>query len=252
VTDYRIWPATNGPNADNADNAINLGIQFSVSAQAWVIALRYYRGTTNVNPDDLRLWQVDSAVSGTSLANVVPPAAGASIGWQEVALATPVELTPGQVYKTVGHMPTHYVATPNYWTSGAGSAGITNGILTAQSNAASTGGQGTFTYNASPVFPTSTFNGGNYWIDVVVTDVDPAGPIVVDVGQALELSSAQLVTPAHTGLLDQALEIATGGVVVTGTNVETALRVRASGTEPTRVTQGTEPRNRVSGNEVGD
>lgn len=55
MTDYRIWPATNGPGADNADNAINLGIQFSVSAQAWVTAIRYYRGTTNVNPDDLRL-----------------------------------------------------------------------------------------------------------------------------------------------------------------------------------------------------
>lgn len=250
MTDYRIWPATNGPGADNADNAINLGTQFSVSAQGWVIAIRYYRSTANINPDDLRLWQVDSAVVGTSLASVVPPAAG-STGWQEVALATPIELTPAQVYKVVAHMPTHFVVTPNYWTIGAGSAGITNGILTAQSHAASTGGQGTFTYNASPVFPTSTFNGGNYWVDVVVTDVDPAGPIIVDVGQALELDTAHDVTAAHVVELGQALELNTGGIVVTGSVSETTLRVRVSGTEPSRSAQGTEPPYRISGSEVG-
>ena len=191
-------------------------------------------------------------MSGTSLASVVPPAAGAATGWQEVALATPFELTPAQVYKVVAHMPTHYVATPNYWTVGAGGSGITNGILTAQSNAASTGGQGTFTYNAGPVFPTSTFNGGNYWVDVVVTDVDPAGPIIVDVGQALELSTAHDVVTAHVVELGQALELNTGGVVVTGTVSETTLRVRVSGTEPTRFARGTEPPYQVSGNEVGE
>lgn len=250
MTDYSIWPATNGPLADNPDSAINLGTQFSVSAQAWVTAIRYFRGTTNVNPDDVRLWQVDSASAGTSLASATPPAAG-STGWQDIALATPVELTPGQVYKVAAHMPTHYVATPNYWTVGAGGSGITNGILTAQSNAASTGGQGTFRVGAAGLFPNSTFNGGNYWIDVIVTDVDPSGAVVVDVAQALESDSAHAISPAHVVLVEQAREVDTGDIMTPGSDAETDLRVRVDGTEPTRFVQGTEPRRQVSGNEVG-
>lgn len=232
MTDYSIWPATDGPFADNADAAVSLGIQFSVSAQAWVTALRYWRGTANVNPDDLRLWRADSGITGTSLASVVPPAAG-TIGWQTVALAAPVELTPGQIYKTAAHFPTHYCSTGAYWTSGPGGAGITNGILTAQSDAGALAGQGTFGYDPSPVFPDGTFGGGNYWVDVVVTDTDPAGANTVDVEQALELDTggeimpvrvvelglaaeldtAQQVTPVRVLDVGQALQTDTAGVV---------------------------------------
>lgn len=251
MTDYVIWPVTNGPFADNADSAINLGTQFSVSSQAWVTAIRYFRGTTNVNPTELRLWRVDSASTGTSLSNVTPPAAG-STGWQSVALPTPIELTPSQVYKVAAHMPTHYVATPNYWTIGAGSSSITNGILTAQSNAASTGGQGTFRVGAAGLFPNSTFNGGNYWIDVVVTDVDPGGTtVIVDVTQAAENDSAHAVAAVYVVAVGQASELDSGHVVTPAAAVETTLRVRASGLEPTRVAQGNEPRHQVSGSEVG-
>lgn len=217
MTIQRIWPVALGPNADNADAAVNLGVQFTVSVQAWVTALRYYRGTANVNPDDLRLWQVNAPGAGTSLASVIPPAAG-SLGWQEVTLSLPVELTPGQVYKTAAHMPTHYCATPNYWTTGPGGTGITNGFLTAQSSAGSLGGQATFRYGVIGLFPDSTFNGGNYWIDVVVTDVNPSG-----------------VPPT------------TLRIRVSGTEPPRLGR----GNEPSRAISGTEPTRQTSGKEVG-
>jgi hypothetical protein len=251
VTDYSIWPATNGPLADNADVAINLGTQFSVSSQAWVTAVRYFRGTVNVNPDDLRLWRVDSASTGTSLANVVPPAAVAT-GWQSVALLTPIELIPGQVYKVAAHMPTHYVATPNYWTVGGGGAGITNGVLIAQSSAASTGGQGTFRVGAAGLFPNSTFNGGNYWIDVVVTDVNPGGStVVVNVTQAVENGSAHTIAPVHVVAVGQAREADSGDVITPGSAAETELRVRVRGYEPSHSARGAEPQRRVTGVEEG-
>lgn len=248
MTTYSIWPATDGPFTSSADDPVNLGHQFSVSAQAWVIGLRYFRGATNVNPDELRLWRADSSAAGTSLSFVVPPAAS-TLGWQNVLLATPVELTPAQIYKTVGHFPDHYVATSAYWTTGDGASGIVNGILTAQSNAAALGGQGTFRYGAAGQYPDGTFNGGGYWVDVVVTDVDPSG--AVDVGQALELNSAQVITPVHVVDVGQALELDSAGVITAGSAPETSLRARVSGTEPTRFARGTEPIRQVSGREVG-
>lgn len=207
MTEYSIWPSTDGPFSDNADAPVSLGMQFSASAQAWVTALRYWRGTANVNPDDLRLWRVDTGTTGTSMASVTPPAAG-TIGWQTVPLATPFELTPGQVYKVATHYPDHYCATGSFWTSGPGAAGITNGILTAQSDAASAGGQCTFAYDPAPLFPDNG-TGGNYWSDVVVTDTDPAGATIVDVEQALEDDTAGQITPVRAVQLGPAAELDT-------------------------------------------
>lgn len=172
---YRIWPATNGPDEAVSDNAVNLGTQFTVSQPAWVTALRYYRGTTAVNPDELRLWRIESSSSATSLTTITPPAAS-TLGWQDVPLETPVRLTAGQDYKTAGHFPSDYVATGGYWASGPGANGITNGILTAPGTVASLYGQGTFRYGVGGLYPTGSFNGGNYWLDVVVVDVDPNPP----------------------------------------------------------------------------
>jgi hypothetical protein len=208
VTDYSIW-TTDGPFTSSADDPVNLGTQFSVSTQAWVIGLRYFRGATNVNPDELRLWRADSAAAGTSLASVIPPAA-VTLGWQVVPLGAPVELTPGQIYKSVGHFPDHYVATSGYWTSGDGAAGLTNGILTAQNNDNALGGQGTFKYGAGNQFPDGTFNGGGYWVDVLVTDVDPSGGIIVVLDLAVETSTAHAGAPAHAVPLALATELDSG------------------------------------------
>ncbi|MBO0838672.1 MAG: DUF4082 domain-containing protein, partial [Actinobacteria bacterium] len=36
-------------------------------------------------------------------------------------------------------------------------------------DSASAGGNGVFAYGAGPTFPSSSFNGTNYWVDVVFT-----------------------------------------------------------------------------------
>ncbi|MFJ5984311.1 DUF4082 domain-containing protein [Lentzea sp. NPDC092896] len=216
MTNYSIWPATDGPFSSSADDPVNLGIQFSVDSQAWIVGLRYFRGATDVNPDELRLWRADSPSVGTSLAAVTPPAAG-TLGWQTVLLAEPVELTPSQIYKTVGHFPDHYVASAGYWTSGDGAAGITNGILTAQNNDGSLGGQGTFKYGAS-AYPDGTFNGGNYWVDVVVTDVDPSGGSEVT-GTGVALLGALAAAASGVRSVSGAGVVTFGGLSATASGV---------------------------------
>lgn len=172
MADYSIWPTTDGPLSSFDDGiALNVGTELYVSTTGWVTHLRWWRGTASVNPDSLRLYRVDSSSSGTVLAEVVSPSAS-GIGWQLTAI-TPVQLTAGVRYKAAMHAPNHYVATGGYWNGGPGTGGITNGILTAPDTAnADGGGQGTFK-TGSTAFPDGSFNGGNYWVDVVVTDVDP-------------------------------------------------------------------------------
>ena len=81
MTNYSIWPATDGPLSSFDDgSAINVGTEFFVSTTAWVTHLRWFRGTTSVNADNLRLYRVDSPSSGTVLAEVTSPAAS-GVGW---------------------------------------------------------------------------------------------------------------------------------------------------------------------------
>lgn len=233
MTDYSIFTA-DGPFTSSADDPVNLGHQFSVDTQGWVIGLRYFRGAVNVNPDELRLWRADSSAAGTSLASVTPPAAS-TLGWQTVMLAVPVEITAGQIYKTVGHFPDHYVATSGFWTSGDGAAGIVNGILTGQNNDNSLGGQGTFKYGAENQYPDGTFNGGGYWVDVLVTDVDPSGGIVVVLDLAVETDSAHVGAPVHVVPLALASELDSGQQLVVAKAVPLAQAVETDSGLPVGV-----------------
>lgn len=220
MTDYSIWPATDGPFSSFDDGvALNVGTEFFVSTTAWVTHLRWWRGTTSVNADNLRLYRVDSSSSGTVLAEVTSPSASGT-GWQSSAI-TPVQLTTGVRYKVVAHMPTQYVASGGYWTTGGpGESGIVQGILTApNTGSADGGGQGTFKTGAV-AYPDGSFNGGNYWVDIVLTDVDPAGGITVQLDLAVETDSAHAGAPAHVVPLDLAAELDSGlPVAVTKTVV---------------------------------
>jgi hypothetical protein len=237
VTDYSIWPATDGPFSSFDDGvALNVGTEFYVSTTAWVTHLRWWRGTTNVNADNLRLYRVDSSSAGTVLAEVTSPAASGT-GWQSSAI-TPVQLTVGVRYKVVAHMPTHYVASGGYWTTGGpGESGVVQGILTApNTGAADGGGQGTFKTGAV-AYPDGSFNGGNYWVDIVLTDVDPAGGIVVTLDLAVESDTAHAGEPVHVVPLALATELDTSHQLVVAKAVPLAQAVENDTGLPGSVTK---------------
>lgn len=174
MTEYRIWPSTNGPNTDAADNAAySMGMAFSVSQNAWVTKIHYYRGNTNVTAATTGgIFDVSTTtlVSGSTVTFSDP---GTTTGWITASLSTPLAITSGKTYKVVVQFPNNYSATSNYWSSGAGVGGITNGILTAPDASTAPGGQDTYTASATLAYPNTTFSGGNYWVDVTVTDTDP-------------------------------------------------------------------------------
>lgn len=174
---YRLWPATNGPGVATSDTEnYTLGVEFYVTSAAQFTGWRFWCNTASTVT--FSLYQVDSATTGTLVGQVSNVSLAAPLGeWKYQALAMPVNLTINQRYRAVITSSTDnfYSATGAYWTSGAGSAGITNGILVAPNTSDTTGAdQGSFIVGASPTFPTSGFNGSNYWIDPEVSDTETA------------------------------------------------------------------------------
>lgn len=187
---YRLWPATNGPATPDTDPTdYTLGVEFEVTSAADLIAYYFWHASgQGGGTKDFRTWSVTtattgSAVSGTDASN----GAWTAGAWNRVPLASPVALTPTQRYRagiafTVAN---GYSSTANYWSSGAGSAGITNGPLYAPNNADSVGArQSPYVDVGTPTYPSLTFNASNYWLDVEVDDgVEPDPgviPLVVE------------------------------------------------------------------------
>jgi hypothetical protein len=153
-----FFTASNTPvlAALNDGQQLELGVKFTSSVAGQVTALKFYRSASDTGPDLVDLWNA----SGTKLASATFTNATAS-GWQTVALATPVAITPNTTYVASYHTTGAYVATGAYF-----NADVTSGVLTAPS----AGGNGVYAYggtSSAGLFPSSTFNATNYFADVV-------------------------------------------------------------------------------------
>lgn len=182
MTTYRLWPATSGPANGTADaTAYTLGVEFEISAPAELAGYFVWTASDqDTGARSFRLYSVDaggltgSAVAGSDVTSGVLTAGQ----WNYVPLAAPIALTAGQRYRACQLVPAvavPYSSTGLYWSTGPGSAGITNGILTAPRRADAEGLlQGQFNVGAVMTFPANEFNATNYWVDVLVDD--GAGP----------------------------------------------------------------------------
>lgn len=176
MTDYRGWPATNGPAAVNAGAQATRGLEFYVTSSAWLTALHLYKGGTNgTGTVRGRLYTVNSGgTSGTAVTGTDVTFTGFGNGWNTATLPNAVALSPNQRYRAAILSQTWESETQGYFTTGAGSAGITNGPLVIPNRANSTGTrQGSYNIATTLGFPGSDPIGAYYWVDVTVTDVDP-------------------------------------------------------------------------------
>jgi hypothetical protein len=149
-----IWQnAAPSGAVDAADtSAVNLGVQFQASSSGFIGGVRLYKESDNTGTHTGSLW----TASGTLLATGTFTNETAS-GWQELDFSSPVAITAGTTYVASYHTNTgHYAVTSNGLASP-----VTNGPLTALS------GGGVYAYGSGNVFPTTSFNASNYWVDVV-------------------------------------------------------------------------------------
>ena len=234
---YRIWPSTDGSAFAAEDDPVNLGTEFFVTQQAWVTAMHIWRFDSTMSGTVRgRIWIASGGSEGQPLAGTDVTFNIGGTGWLTADLEEPVELTPIVRYRASMHCSSGYTGTGSYWTSGPGSSGITNGIITAPASGPGgdqSGTQGSFAYAADYSYPNSTFQGGNYWVDVTVSDVFPA-PVggnlsISDTARAnmiaaLGLSDAQARVLSNVDLMR--LVIAAGGLgLVTVTSATAAVHL---------------------------
>jgi hypothetical protein len=138
-------------------SAVELGVKFQSSVPGKITAIRFYKGPQNTGTHTAHLWNA----TGTSLGTATFSGETAS-GWQQVNLATPVTITPNTVYVASYHTAQgFYSGDTNYFANAH-----VNGVLIAPATAGVAGGNGVYVYGNS-AFPKSTYQGSNYWVDVL-------------------------------------------------------------------------------------
>lgn len=158
-----------------------MGMQFVLSANAALTGVWWYAHTGGTQmPIGTAIMRVsDHVILASHMPGSSPPVWSGAVGsgqWVKDPYDGSVTLLAGVAYKVVilggGGSGNWYTFYTNYWDGvGPGASGVTNGIITAPNNAGADGGQDT--YNPAPgglmLYPATSFNSSNYWMDVEVS-----------------------------------------------------------------------------------
>ena len=147
-------------------------MKFRTSQAGYITGLRYYKPSATSGTHVGSLW----TSAGTKLASVTFTGESAS-GWQQATFASPVAVQANTTYVASYFTPSRYAVSSGYF-----STATTRWPLTALANGTD-GGNGLYRYaSTAGVFPTSSYNNENYWVDVVFQETaqDTTAPSVVD------------------------------------------------------------------------
>lgn len=185
-----IWQPSVAPGLidSNDTTPVELGVKFRADAAGSIIALRFYKASTNGGTHIGHLW----SSSGALLASATFSNETGS-GWQQVAFSTPVQISANTTYIASYYAPSgHYSADTNYFAT----AGTDSPPLHALVNGAD-GPNGVYLYTSSQSggFPNSTYSSTNYWVDVVyaaaqAVSVSISGTIANGAGATVTLNGA--------------------------------------------------------------
>ncbi|WP_437307761.1 DUF4082 domain-containing protein [Sorangium sp. So ce388] len=212
-----LWSDADVPAilADSDTQAVELGVKFRASVAGQITGVRFYKSSSNTGTHTGRLW----SAAGQALASVTFTNESAS-GWQVARFDAPVPIQANQTYVVSYHAPNgRYSASNSYFSS----AGRASGPLYAFRDGES-GGNGVYKYGASG-FPTSTWRGSNYWVDVLFQSSSEATPPAVAISSpaanATLTGTAQVTGTAsdNAGLSKVELQVDAGSfTTVTGTS----------------------------------
>ncbi len=158
-----IWAsnATPANPSNNDSDAVEVGVKFTAEMDGQITGVRFYKGAGNTGTHVGNLW----SATGTPLATGTFVNETAS-GWQTLQFTTPVNVIAGQVYVASYLAPNgHYAGDGGYFNAGA----VDNPPLHALVNGGPAGANGVYRYGTASGFPTASFNGANYWVDVLFT-----------------------------------------------------------------------------------
>jgi Domain of unknown function (DUF4082)/Fibronectin type III domain/Bacterial Ig domain len=158
-----VTPAT----VDSGDTgSVELGVQFTSSTAGTVNGIRYYKAAGNTGTHVGSLW----TASGQLLASATFSSETGS-GWQQVNFSSPVAISANTTYVAGYFAPGgHYSADGYYFFSPPPTGGHALDAPPLHAlGASATVGNGVFAYANSSTFPTQSFQGTNYYVDVSFT-----------------------------------------------------------------------------------
>lgn len=159
IANQSIWnsQATPSVTAVPDTDAVELGVKFQATADGYITGLRFYKGAGNTGTHVARLWTAAGSVIGTATFT-----SETTTGWQQVNFNPPVFVAANTTYVASYYAPNGgYAFDAGYFNAG----GVSNGPLRLLGNGE--GGNGVFRYGAGGGFPNQSYNGSNYWVDVV-------------------------------------------------------------------------------------
>ena len=154
-----LWSGSATPSvADSGDgSAVELGVKFSATTSGYITGLRFYKSSANTGTHKANLW----SASGQLLATATFTSETGS-GWQQVNFSSPVAITAGTSYIASYYAPTgRYSVNRSYFNSQYSSGSLKVPVS-----------GGVYRYGTGG-FPSSAYQGSNYWVDVVLSTTPP-------------------------------------------------------------------------------
>jgi hypothetical protein len=171
-----IWGSAVTPaNPDGGDtSSVELGVRFTSTTPGLANGIRFYKSAANTGTHIGSLW----SSSGQLLAQATFTNESSS-GWQEVDFSNPVPIAANTTYVAAYLAPRGHEAEDQYYfftpPPTGGHALDAPPLHALQANAYSANGVFDYTGSNAPIFPTTTFEGSNYYVDVSFTPT-PAPP----------------------------------------------------------------------------
>lgn len=164
-----------GPARPEEDQPVELGTVFSPKVNGVITHFRFYKTVADdASEFTLNLWNAYGVNAVRQKISAVGKA-----GWVRIPLTTPARVTAGSHYVVSVYFPAgRYGGRTGVFTSAR-----VRGNLTAPSSVQA-GGNGRYVYSGTTAFPTLTFSGSAYYVDVVFSpDSQPHKPLIVNAGR---------------------------------------------------------------------
>lgn len=140
----------------NDPNPYELGVRFSTSTTGHITGVKFYKGAQNTGTHTGSLYTSTGQVLATgTFTNET------ASGWQTLTFATPVAVTAGQTYVA------SYTTTVGFYSGDSGYFTKTAVNSPPLSSPLTSGSTPNGVYHVGSGFPTDSYNGANYWVDVV-------------------------------------------------------------------------------------
>ena len=236
------------PVADAGDpQSTEVGVKFTSETFGAVTGVRFYKASDNTGTHIGNLW----SASGQRLATATFTSETES-GWQQVNFSSPVYIYPNTTYVASYFDPSgHYAASATYFYSPPATGGnALNSPPLHAVPATATSGNGVYTYGNTSTFPSSSYQGSNYWVDPVFMPAPAPGQVTNVSGTPSHGSVTLKWNAPSSGGLPTTYTItpyigplAQQTTTVTGTPPETTAKVTGltPGTEYTFTVQASNP-----------